>query len=142
MTFATPLAFLLLLGVLLFLAVFFGGGVADGILAGLFGIVICSLKDLQARFGLNAIMFNLLGSFFIGLLTCLAVRVVPGTNPDMIMIGDIMLLVSGILMTNGVRDMLTGDTISGFFRFIESVVLTGALSLGFMVAIWLSEFIR
>lgn len=124
-----------------FFAVFFGGGAFDGVLAGVFGIIICLFKDMQARFGLNAIMFNLLSSFFIGMLTCQSVRVVPGTNQDMIMIGDIMLLVSGILMTNGVRDMLTGDTISGFFRLIESVVLTGALSLGFMVAIWLSAFI-
>ena len=53
------------------------------------------------------------------------------------MIGDIMLLIPGIAMTNSVRDILVGDTISGIMRLIESLVWAGALACGFMSAIWI-----
>lgn len=38
------------------------------------------------------------------------------------MIGDIMLLIPGILMTNSIRDILIGDTISGVMRLVESLL--------------------
>ena len=51
------------------------------------------------------------------------------------MIGDIMLLIPGILMTNSIRDILIGDTISGVMRLVESLLWAGALACGFMCAI-------
>ena len=48
------------------------------------------------------------------------------------MIGDIMLLIPGILMTNSIRDILIGDTISGVMRLVESLLWAGALA----CAIW------
>ena len=56
---------------------------------------------------------------------------------DMIMIGDIMLLIPGIPITNAVRDVLTGDTISGIMRFIEAMLWAGCLALGFLSAFWI-----
>ena len=53
------------------------------------------------------------------------------------MIGDIMLLIPGIAMTNAVRDVLVGDTISGIMRLIETLLWAGSLACGFMIAIWL-----
>ena len=53
------------------------------------------------------------------------------------MIGDIMLLIPGIAMTNAIRDMLMGDTISGLMRLIESILWAGSLAVGFMASIWM-----
>ena len=58
-------------------------------------------------------------------------------NLDKIMIGDIMLLIPGIAMTNAIRDMLMGDTISGLMRLIESILWAGSLAVGFMASIWM-----
>ena len=55
------------------------------------------------------------------------------------MIGDIMLLIPGIAITNAIRDMLMGDTISGLMRLIEGILWAGALAAGFMAAIWRVE---
>jgi uncharacterized membrane protein YjjP (DUF1212 family) len=57
---------------------------------------------------------------------------------DKIMIGDIMLLIPGIAMTNSIRNMLVGDTISGIMRLIESLLWAGALALGFMTVMLIS----
>ena len=51
------------------------------------------------------------------------------------MIGDIMLLIPGIPMTNSIRDVLVGDTISGTLRLTESLVRAAAIAAGFMLAI-------
>ena len=82
-------------------------------------------------------MFNLFGSFVVGIVICLLVRLLPFLNLDKIMIGDIMLLIPGIAATNSIRDMLMGDTISGMMRLIESILWAGALACGFMAAIWM-----
>ena len=39
-------------------------------------------------------------------------------------------------MTNSIRDILIGDTISGVMRLVESLLWAGALACGFMCAIW------
>ena len=48
-----------------------------------------------------------------------------------------MLLIPGIAMTNSIRDILVGDTISGLMRLIESILWAGSLACGFMTAILL-----
>ena len=53
------------------------------------------------------------------------------------MIGDIMLLIPGLMTTNAIRDILIGDTISGVMRFIEAILLAAILALGFIGAICL-----
>ena len=78
-------------------------------------------------------MFNLVCSFFTGTLICLTVKFLPFFHADKIMIGDIMLLIPGIAITNSIRDMLMGDTIAGIMRLIESILWAGALP----AALWL-----
>ena len=47
-----------------------------------------------------------------------------------------MLLVPGIAITNSVRDIFVGDTITGTMRFIECLLSAAALAAGFMLAIY------
>ena len=44
-------------------------------------------------------------------------RLFPALHVDKIMIGDIMLLIPGLMATNAIRDILIGDTISGVMSF-------------------------
>ena len=62
---------------------------------------------------------------------------IPALHADKIIIGDIMLLIPGIAMTNAVKDMLVGDTIAGTMRLLESLLWAGALAGGFMASMWL-----
>jgi hypothetical protein len=56
---------------------------------------------------------------------------------DKIIIGDIMLLIPGIMLTNSIRDILLGDIISGSLRQVEAILMAATLALGMMAAIWL-----
>ena len=62
----------------------------------------------------------------------------PVLQLDKIIIGYIMLLIPGLAMTNAVRDILVGNTISGSLRLTESLLWAGALACGFMLAIWIT----
>ena len=53
----------------------------------------------------------------------------------MISIGNIMLLIPGLALTNSLRDMFSGNTISGLMRFIEAILLALTIALGFAMVL-------
>ncbi len=118
-------------------AVFFGGSILDGAAAGIFAVMICLMQEYVAPVCMNVMIFNVVVSFLTGTGICTISRWLFGLHMDMIMIGDIMLLIPGIAITNAVRDVLIGDTISGIMRFIEAMLWAGCLAFGFMSAIWM-----
>lgn len=118
-------------------AVFFGGGIWDGLVAGLVGILICLCQRKLDAYCANKFMFNLLCSLAMGILICLIAKPIPILRVDKIIIGDIMLLIPGLAMTNAVRDIIVGDTISGIMRLVESMLWALALASGIMLAIWM-----
>ena len=67
--------------------------------------------------------------------TRITANLIPGLQMDKIMIGDIMLMIPGLAMTNALRNMLVGNTISGTMRLAESLIWAAALAGGFMVAL-------
>ena len=64
----------------------------------------------------------------------LAVRSGLGDSEDLISIGNIMLFIPGIGLTNSLRDMFSGDTMSGLLRFIEAILLALTIAFGFALA--------
>ena len=116
-------------------AVFFGGDGWDALAAGVFGALIVLLQDRLGRTQLNPVASNLLISLVVGLGVGLAAMLIPVLHMDMILIGDIMLLIPGMAMTNAIRNMLVGNTISGVVRLAETLIWAGALAGGFMVAL-------
>ena len=120
-------------------AVFFGGTVWDGLTAAAFALLICFLQKRLGRTQISTTGSNLFISFLIGLGVGLLCRLVPVLHMDMILIGDIMLLIPGIAMTNSIRNMLGGNTISGAVRLLESLIWAVALAGGFMTAMLILE---
>ena len=111
--------------------IFFGGSSLDALAAGAIGIVLKYLDRIIRQTEANAFLSALLCSCLGGLLAGLAVRCGLGENADMISIGNIMLLIPGIALTNSLRDMFSGNTISGLMRFIEAVLLALVIACGF-----------
>lgn len=116
-------------------AVFFGGTVWDGLAAAVFGALICLLQLWLGRTKLNTVAFNLLVTLLTGLGVGFTAAVIPGLHMDTIIMGDIMLMIPGLAITNAVRNILVGDTISGAVRLLESLIWAAALAGGFMVAL-------
>lgn len=120
-------------------AMFFKGTFLDGICAAIGAIIICLMNNYMGRLSPNVVTMQLLCSLVTGLFIGSAASIYPELHADKVMIGDIMLLIPGIAMTNAVRDILVGDTIAGLLRFIESFLWAGALAGGFMCSMLILE---
>ena len=115
-------------------SLFFGGSWRDAVVSGVIGVVLKCLDQLIRRTKANAFLSALLCSCLGGLLAGLAVIFHLGDNVDMISIGNIMLLIPGVALTNSLRDMFSGNTISGLMRCIEAVLLALTIAFGFALA--------
>ena len=122
-------------------AVFFGGTVWDGLAAAVFALGICLLQSRLEGTRINVAGENLLISLLTGLCVGLLCKFLPGLHMDQILMGDIMLLIPGLAMTNAVRNMLVGNTISGIVRLTESLIWATALAGGFMTAILIIDLL-
>lgn len=123
------------------LSVFFGGSIADGAAAGALGVFIMLFQKSVSRLCSNRFVFNFLVSLAAGILSELICRLVPASlNADKIMIGVIMLLIPGLAMTNAIKDIFVGDTISGIMRFAETLLWALAIAGGFMTAFIISNY--
>ena len=111
--------------------IFFGGSALDAAASGVIGILLKYLDRSIQSANANAFLSSLLCSIFGGLLAGLAVAVGLGDNMDLISIGNIMLLIPGVALTNSLRDMFSGNTISGLMRFIEALLLAMTIAFGF-----------
>ena len=101
-------------------SVFFGGDLNDMI--------------ASKRGALNSLLTGLLCCGAGGVLSNLTVLIGLGHHADLISIGNIMLLIPGIAFTNSLRDMFSGDTITGLIRCMESILLALVVGLGFTAA--------
>ncbi len=119
-------------------SVFFGGTWVDAVMTAVFSIVVCLLLTYLKPLTPNTIVFNFMACAIVGLLIGGVAHLMPQMSVDMVTIGVIMLLVPGVVMTNATRDMISGDTISGVMRFIESLLLATAIALGFMASLWVA----
>jgi len=115
-------------------SVFFGGNARDMAVSALIGILLKLIETGLKRAYTNAMVTALLCSTAGGFLAKAAVLAGLGSHMDLISIGNIMLLIPGIAFTNSLRDMFSGDTITGFIRFMESILMAMVIALGFTFA--------
>ena len=116
-------------------AFFYGGSIPDAVAAGFGAVLIWGLQQYLRPVCMNEVTFQFVASFFTGCAICGLTLLCPFLRMDKIMIGDIMLLIPGLMSTNAIRDVLIGDTLSGIIRLIAALLLAAALALGFMGAI-------
>lgn len=115
-------------------SLFFGGSIADATVSAMIAIMINWLNKGANKYIKNSFLVVFACSFFGGWLANLAVYIGFGHSVDKISIGNIMLLIPGIAITNSLRDMFSGDTIAGLLRFAESCILAMVIALGFVLA--------
>ena len=118
-------------------ALFYGGSPADTAFSGIAAVLIWCFQQYLRPVCMNDVTFQFAASFLTGCGICSFKALFPGLHLDKIMIGDIMLLIPGLMTTNAIRDVLIGDTLSGVIRLIVSLLLAAALALGFIAAIFL-----
>jgi uncharacterized membrane protein YjjP (DUF1212 family) len=71
-----------------------------------------------------------IASFLIGLLAFFSVRLGVGQEMDKIIIGCVMPLVPGLLITNAVRDLMAGHLVSGLSKGADAFLTAFAIGTG------------
>lgn len=108
----------------------FGGSVGTFIVAFIIGMLAQACQPLFSHMEMGV----LFGNFFGGLLTAVLAEaagvVIPYGDVNATIIGGVMPLLSGLLVTNAVRDTMYGDLISGMTRALEALLLAAFTALG------------
>ena len=76
-----------------------------------------------------------LASFIIGLLSLTFVKIGVGHQLDTIIIGSVMTLVPGLLVTNAIRDLMAGHLVSGLSKGAEAFLTAFAIGSGIAVVL-------
>lgn len=114
-------------------ALFFGGSPADSLVAAVIGAVLKTVVYAIDKTQVNMVFANVVCSFIACFLAFLSVAVGLGDAADKIIIGNIMLLIPGIALTNSIRDMISGDIMAGMLRFCEACLIALAIAAGYVL---------
>lgn len=120
---------------------FWGGNFADACCAILCGAVVKCLTEVLKRVEVNAFFINITASFAAAAIALFMVHIGLGVNQDKIIIGAMMNLVPGIVITTFMRDIMAGDLVAGLVRFMESVLVAAAIALGTGLALMLAQLL-
>lgn len=114
--------------------VFFGGTLQDGFAALFVGVVLKVTLYALSAMRMKAIFSNIICSLISGLACIVVCYTGLGQHVDMIMIGNIMLLIPGVLLTNSFRDFISGDMITGLLHFSEAMITAVCVAVGFILS--------
>lgn len=112
-------------------ALFFGGNLSDMAAAILIGVLLKYVETLFHKFEIYPFFVTVICSAFGGIAAVLLVKAGLGVHTAIINMGNIMLLIPGIPLTNSIRDMFQGDTITGLLRFCEALLTAACVAFGF-----------
>lgn len=113
-------------------AIFFGCDFMDAIVATVVSIMITIVGRWLSKRENNLLIYNTILSFLSELIIISMVHLGIGSHPERIMIGVVMLLISGLSTTNGIRELIQRDFISGSINIMNSFL--GAAGIAFGIA--------
>ncbi|MCD8132107.1 MAG: threonine/serine exporter family protein [Lachnospiraceae bacterium] len=138
----TPNPYKLLLGYIMsaaFFAVMFGGSWLDALCSGLIAVCIFYLKKSVDRRLDNQLIRIFILALACGVGACLLhISPIP-VQMDMIMIGNVMLLIPGLALTNSLRDLMTGDIVSGTLKLVNSLLIAVFIACGFVLSMMIFQ---
>ena len=111
-------------------ALMFGGGLTEFAAAFAIGLLVQAVQPLFAGMAMGALLGSFTGGLLTAVLAQLAALAVPQLSVNAAIIGGIMPLLSGLLMTTAVRDTMYGDLVSGVVRAVEALLIAAAVALG------------
>lgn len=119
--------------------IFFGGGAWDAIASSIVSILIIFLSSKFSEDESNPMIYNF-GLAFISELAIILLSVLKiARNPGAVTIGIVMLMVSGIGVINGMRDMINKDIMSGMINVVNAVLGAAGIASGIAISFLLMK---
>lgn len=119
-------------------ALLFGGNLSDGLVCLGIGAFLFFLNYWMVKSGYLPFLTYFSVGFVSGFLSLLSQLFITGTHVYIIVLSSVMMYLPGVAMTNGVRDLLAGDLVSGLTRLGEAVLTVLAIGMGAGLAISLA----
>lgn len=114
-----------------FFAPLFGGGLWDMASAFLCGLAVGLCLLFGGRFiGANGFFRTAVCSALAAFLALALVGAGLGRSVDVVTISALMVLVPGVALTNAMREIMAGDTISALSRTADAILAASAIALG------------
>ena len=121
-------------------AVLLGGSLWDVLLSGVAAFIVIFGYMTQKYLMMNNFLTGAFATFLLGLIIPLLLQYVPQPNSlDIIIVSALMPLFPGTAFTNGIRDTLKGDYVSGGAKIAEALVIATSLGLGVALGLFLSN---
>ena len=116
---------------------FFGGrSITELAISTIVGLLVGIINDFLARLNANRMLIRFVCSLFAcaTAIICRNLNII--SSIDYIIIGNIMTLIPGVGLTNALRDLFAGDSISGILRLIEAILLALSIACGYIVSVF------
>lgn len=111
-------------------AALFGASGPDLPAAALASLIVFAVVSLMSASQLPRLLADFAGGFLAAVVALSLTSLVPTMHYDRVILGAIMSLVPGVLLTTAVRDMLAGDLLSGTTRMSEALFIAAAIAAG------------
>ena len=99
------------------------------------------LKAFLEKNKLNYFVVHFFYGIFVSLLSIIINFFLP-ISIDVVIISSMMAFVPGIMITNAVRDLMSGDATSGMTGSVMAILISTALALGVAVPIGLLGLVK
>lgn len=120
----------------------FGGGILEICGSAAVGATLALLVTIGKKLRMHGFIQDVLSSIGIALTAIGLKQYFPGMDMDIVIISGIMPLVPGVAITNGIRDTLQGDYLSGGARMLEAFLIAASVALGVGIAMAMTGIMR
>lgn len=113
-----------------FFSIFFGGALNEFIVSSIIGLLMYYVILGQELLNINALVRTIVTSMFLSFMAITSYNLNLISDYQPVIIGCLMILVPGIAITNSLRDIMTGDYISGQARMLEAFLTATSIAVG------------
>ncbi|PYG86990.1 uncharacterized membrane protein YjjP (DUF1212 family) [Ruminiclostridium sufflavum DSM 19573] len=114
---------------------FFDGGILDAAVSAVISIGVYYMLERATKIGSFQFLAYYLSGLIIGVASLALQILVPEINKDNVITGAIIVLLPGVALTNGIKDILYGDFVSGSAKLSEAVLIIIAMGVGIATAL-------
>ena len=112
------------------MSMFFGANLWEGLASSACGVVLWNVERLGTHLRFKPLVQCFFCSVTVGLCASILVAIFPSLQIGKVIIGNIMLLISGLALTVSLRDMINGDTITGLLGFSYAILRALLIAIG------------
>lgn len=116
-------------------ALFFNGTIYDAVISAIISVCIYFMMEKASHVGFFQFFEFFFSGFIIGSMSLIAEKIFPVLNEGNVITGAIMILIPGVALTNGLKDIIYNDFMSGMVKFGESMLTITAIGAGIGAAL-------